>query len=189
MAIRVDMQDASGGRQMRAFFERNGPLLGSLLIVTVGFWILVLIILPQLSMLDISFRYNLPPALIGSEQDVYTTANYQHLLFGNQGNPDRLSFFGYTTDIPLNRVDLAVFFKTLLVAVLITIFDLILCYPLAYYLGQSAAGQSGRISGAAADHPLLDQRDSARLRLSYHLRHFRPDQHRAARPRGDRRAP
>ena len=130
---------------MRAFFEKNGPLLGSYLVLAVGFWILVLIVLPQLAMLDISFRYNLPPNLVGTERDVYNLSNYQHLMFGNVGNPDRLAIFGYQTDIPFNRVDLSVFLKTLLVAIFITIFDLILCYPLAYYLGQSNTGSSARI--------------------------------------------
>ena len=130
---------------MSDFFERNGPLLGSYLIVAVGFWILVLIILPQLAMLDISFRYNLPPALQGTERDVYNLSNYQHLMFGNPGNPDRLAIFGYQTDIPFNQIDLSVFVKTIVVAIFITIFDLILCYPLAYYLGQSNTGGSARI--------------------------------------------
>ncbi|MDH3660134.1 MAG: ABC transporter permease [Alphaproteobacteria bacterium] len=130
---------------MSAFFERNGPLLGSYLIVAVGFWILVLILLPQLAMLDISFRYNLPPSLVGSERDVYTLSNYQHMLFGNPGNPDRLAILGYQTDMPINKIDLAVFAKTIFVAVCITVFDLILCYPLAYYLGQSRTGGSARI--------------------------------------------
>ncbi|MGI9437466.1 MAG: ABC transporter permease [Geminicoccaceae bacterium] len=130
---------------MRAFFERNGPLLGACLVFAVGFWILVLIVLPQLAMLDISFRHNLPPSLVGSERDVYTLSNYQHMLFGNPGNPDRLSVLGYQTDIPFNRIDLSVFLKTILVAIFITIFDLILCYPLAYYLGQSTTGSFGRI--------------------------------------------
>lgn len=130
---------------MSGFFERNGPILGSYLILAVGFWILVLILLPQLAMLDISFRNNLPPALVGSEQDVYTLLNYQHMLQGNPGNPDRLSIFGYQTDIAFNSVDLSVFFKTIAVALFITIFDLILCYPLAYFLGQSFKGSFGRV--------------------------------------------
>ena len=130
---------------MSGFFRRNGPLLGSYLVIAVGFWILVLIVLPQLAMLDISFRHNLPPALVGTEQDVYTLSNYRHFFAGNPGNPDRLSFFGFETDIPLNKIDLAVFVKTLVVAIFITLFDLLLCYPLAYYLGQTAVGTSARV--------------------------------------------
>ncbi len=130
---------------MKGFFERNGPLLGGFLVLSVGFWILVLIVLPQLAMLDISFRQNLPPALAGTDQDVYTLLNYEHFLKGNPGNPDRFALFGYETDLPFNKIDLAVFFKTLLAAIFVTVFDLLLCYPLAYYLGQSATGMSGRV--------------------------------------------
>lgn len=130
---------------MKAFFERNGGLLGSYLLVAVGFWILVLILLPQLAMLDISFRYNLPPGDVGTDKDVYNLSNYQHLLFGNKGNPDRLALFGYETQIPFNTVDLSVFFKTIMVALIVTVCDLALCYPLAYFLGQSASAGSLRI--------------------------------------------
>jgi len=130
---------------MGGFFERNGALLGSYLILAVGFWVLILIVLPQLAMLDISFRFNLPPADVGSDKDVYTLSNYRHLMFGNEGNPDRFSLFGMQTDIPFNQVDLSVFVKTLLVALLVTLFDLALCYPLAYFLGQSSSGGSLRI--------------------------------------------
>ncbi len=124
----------------RQFFRTNGPVLGSYLMLAVGFWILILIVLPQLSMFDYSFRYNLPPAEIGTAKDVYTTSNYEHFFKGNPGNPDRLTVLGMETDIPFNRVDMSVFVKTIIAAVFVTIFDLLLCYPLAYYLGQSKGG-------------------------------------------------
>lgn len=135
----------NSGSALSRFFERNGGLLGAYLLLAVGFWILILIILPQLAMLDISFRYNLPPADVGTAKDVYNLSNYQHLLFGNEGNPDRLSMFGYQTEMPFNAVDMSVFFKTIMVALFITLFDLALCYPLAYYLGQSTSGGFLRI--------------------------------------------
>jgi spermidine/putrescine transport system permease protein len=124
----------------KSFFKTNGPMLGSYLIVAVGFWVLILIVLPQLSMFDYSFRYNLPPAEIGTEKDVYTTSNYGHFFQGNEGNPDRLSVFGMENDIPFNQIGMSVFFKTIVAAVFVTLFDLLLCYPLAYYLGQSKGG-------------------------------------------------
>ena len=133
------------GSAISRFFERNGGLLGAYLLLAVGFWILILIVLPQLAMLDISFRYNLPPADVGTAKDVYNLSNYQHLLFGNEGNPDRFALFGYQTDMPFNAVDMSVFFKTITVALFITLFDLALCYPLAYYLGQSTSGGFLRI--------------------------------------------
>ncbi|WP_322865074.1 ABC transporter permease [Aquicoccus sp. G2-2] len=113
-------------RFMATYFRNNGKLLGSIMLGLVLFWIIVLIILPQLSMLDYSFRYNLPPAQQGGPQDVYNLDNYRHLIFGAQG-----SGAGY------NVVDLQVFVRTILAAMVVTVFDLILCYPLAYYIGQS----------------------------------------------------
>ena len=108
------------------FFRNNGVVLGSILFFLVAFWIIFLILLPQLSMLDFSFRHNLPPADVGGPKDVYTLRNYKFLVFGPEGASDAF-----------NYVDLAVFVRTILAAMAVTILNLILCYPLAYYLGQS----------------------------------------------------
>ncbi len=116
------------------FYKRNGTVLGTSLLLLVGFWVVVLIILPQLSMLDFSFRPNLPPPEMGGPKDVYTLANYKHLIFGAQG-----------AEGTYNVVDLSVFVRTIIAAILVTILDLILCYPLAYYLGQSKGGGKLRI--------------------------------------------
>lgn len=122
----------------RSFLDRNGWLLGGYILIAVTFWILMLIILPQLVMLDFSLRHDLPPARQGGPDDVLTLANYAYFLFGHPGNPDGWNF-----------VDLAVFGRTLLASVFVTIFNLILCYPIAYYLAQSAAGQKARIIAVA----------------------------------------
>ena len=119
---------------MKEYFKTNGKLMGWTLLILVGFWVVVLIILPQASMLDFSFRPNLPPPEMGGPKDNYTPGNYQFLIFGAEGNPD-----GY------NKVDLAVFGRTLLAAAIVTIIDLMLCYPIAYYLGQSKGGGILRI--------------------------------------------
>ena len=108
------------------FFKNNGLLMGSLLIGLVGFWVVILVILPQLSMLDYSFRYNLPPAELGGPKDVYTLHNYKHLLYGAEGSEGTY-----------NTVDLMVFVRTIIAAILVTIANILMCYPLAYYLGQS----------------------------------------------------
>jgi spermidine/putrescine transport system permease protein len=117
------------GGFMKDYFRRNGQAMGWTLLLLVGFWIVILIILPQLSMLDFSFRYNLPPPEMGGPNDTYTLKNYKHLVFGAENNPD-----GY------NRVDLLVFVRTLIAAAFVTILDLMLCYPIAYYLAQSKGG-------------------------------------------------
>ncbi len=119
---------------IKEFFKRNGAGMSWFLIIAVSFWVIVLIILPQISMFDFSFRNNLPPPEIGGPKDVYTLRNYEYLIFGADGNPD-----GY------NKTDLAVFGKTLLAAAFVTILDLVLCYPIAYYLGQSKGGGMTRL--------------------------------------------
>jgi len=118
----------------RNFFLRNGLGLSIFLLALVSLWIVFMIVLPQLFMLDFSFRYNLPPAKIGGPEDVYTITNYAFLVFGSPGNPE-----------PFNVVDLSVFFRTILAAVFVTLFDVAICYPIAYYLAQVAKGGVARL--------------------------------------------
>ncbi|NQV46918.1 MAG: ABC transporter permease [Rhodospirillaceae bacterium] len=119
---------------MAEFFERNGLALGLYLLLAVGFWIFILIILPQLSMLDFSFRHHLPPPEMGGPKDVYTLEHYKFLALGASG-----------AESTYNAVDLGVFVRTLLAALFVTLLDLALCYPLAYYLGQSNGGGFVRV--------------------------------------------
>ena len=118
----------------RQFFLRNGTGLGTFLLVAVGFWVFVMIVLPQLFMLDFSFRFNLPPAKVGGPEDVYTLSNYKYMIYGSAKEAGTY-----------NVVDLSVFFRTLLAAMFVTIFDLAICYPIAYYLAQVAQGGWARL--------------------------------------------
>jgi len=108
------------------FFRNNGLAMGLTLMGLVGFWLIFLVILPQLSMLDYSFRFNLPPAEVGTAKDYYTLSNYEHLLYGSD-----------KTHATYNTVDLMVFVRTIIAAIMVTLFNIVLCYPLAYFLGQS----------------------------------------------------
>ena len=93
-----------------------------------------MILLPQAFMVDFSFRFNLPPAEVGTAKDVYTTSHYQYLAFGSDSNQDAY-----------NVIDVQVFFRTILAAIFVTLFDLALCYPIAYYLAHVAQGGWGRL--------------------------------------------
>jgi len=119
---------------VRDYFEKNGMGLGIFLLVAVGFWVIILIVLPQLSMLDFSFRHHLPPPEMGGPKDTYTIEHYKYLVLGAPG-----------ADTSYNVVDLGVFGRTLIAALFVTILDLVLCYPLAYYLGQSKGGGFVRV--------------------------------------------
>src|SRR5262245_25800977 len=120
------------------FFTHNGFVLGSYILVAVLVWIFLIIILPQIAMLDFSFSYDLPPYKQGGPEDVYTLSNYRYFLFGYPGNPDRY-----------NYVDLAVFGRTLVAAIFVTVLDLLLCYPIAFYLAQVAKGRMARVLAVA----------------------------------------
>ena len=54
---------------MNYFFNKNGPLISTYFILAIVFWLVFLIIIPQLYMLDLSFRPNLPPLLRGGRVD------------------------------------------------------------------------------------------------------------------------
>ena len=119
---------------MKEYFRKNGTVMGWGLLILVSFWVVMLIILPQAYMFELSFHPHLPPPEMGGPKDYYTLENYKHLIYGAQGNED-----GY------NRVDLMVFLRTLIAAACVTVFDLILCYPIAYFLGQTKGGGFIRI--------------------------------------------
>ncbi|WP_319774043.1 ABC transporter permease [Breoghania sp.] len=113
------------------FVGRHGLGAAVFIGAAVLFWVIFLIVLPQLAMLDYSFRHNLPRADVGGPQDVYTVANYSYFLFGNDGT--------------VQTTDLAVLGKTMLAAVFVTIIDIALCYPIAFILAHSATGVAARL--------------------------------------------
>jgi spermidine/putrescine transport system permease protein len=122
----------------RTFVDRNGWPLALFIVLAVSFWVLVLIVLPQLVMVDFSLRHDLPPARQGGPEDVWTLENYRYFLLGPPGDPA-----GW------NYVDLAVFGRTLLAAAFVTVFDLAICYPIAYYLAQAAGPRLARMLAVA----------------------------------------
>jgi spermidine/putrescine transport system permease protein len=118
----------------RQFFGRNGTALGTFLLLSVAFWMFVMIILPQAFMIDFSFRHNLPPAELGGPKDTYTTEHYEFMVYGSAESEGEF-----------NTVDLGVFVRTLIAAFFVTLFDLAICYPIAYFLAHSAQGGWSRL--------------------------------------------
>jgi spermidine/putrescine transport system permease protein len=116
------------------FVQRNGVMLSTYLVFSVLIWVIFMIVLPQLYMVDFSFRQNLPTADIGGPKDTWTLENYRYLLFGRENDEEFM-----------NWLHLKIFFKTIFVSVLVTIADLAICYPIAYYMAQVAKGGQARI--------------------------------------------
>jgi spermidine/putrescine transport system permease protein len=119
---------------MRKFIQKNGIVVSIYLLGACALWMAVMIVLPQVFMLDFSFRFNLPPAKMGGPEDVYTVSNYTYLIFGRANNPE-----GF------NWLDTSVFAKTIIAAIFVTIFDVVICYPIAFYLAQVAKGGFARL--------------------------------------------
>ena len=119
---------------MNNFFNKNGPLISTYFLVAIIFWLVFLIIIPQLYMLDLSFRPNLPPLLRGGPDDVHTLVHYKHFIFGSEKSTD-----------PYNYVDIGVFFNTIFTAILVTVINLCFCYPIAFYMAKIASPNSARL--------------------------------------------
>lgn len=97
---------------------RFGVPLSVGVVALIAVWLIGMVILPQLLMVDYSFKPNLLPSEIGSDKDRYTLDNYT-TLFGN-------------------TIHLAIFFKTIWSSVLVTFLTLVVSYPLAFYLAKVA---------------------------------------------------
>ncbi len=105
---------------MAELFRRLGATAGALVLGTVLLWVVLLVVLPQLFMIDMSFRPHLPMTARGGPEDVRSLANYA-TLFAND----------------LHR---GIFLRTILSAALVTVLAFFVCYPVAYYLAQVARG-------------------------------------------------
>ncbi len=119
---------------MKNFFEKNGTLISTYFIIAIVFWLIFLIIIPQLYMLDLSFRPNLPPLLRGGPDDVHTLVHYKHFIFGSE-----------TSEDTYNYVDIGVFFNTILTAIFVTVINLCFCYPIAFYMAKVANANAARL--------------------------------------------
>ena len=122
------------GRYWKEFFLRNGTALALYLLISVACWMLLMIILPQVFMLDFSFRTNVPPPQWGTEAHGYTLEHYRYMVYGSAQSTDSYNF-----------VDLSVFGRTILTAIFVTLIDVALCYPVAYYLAHVATGGWARL--------------------------------------------
>ncbi|WP_372020400.1 ABC transporter permease [Tistrella mobilis] len=103
---------------MGDMIRRRGPALAFAILGISAVWVLILVVLPQLWMLDYSLRPNLPPSKVGGPEDIRSFANYA-ALFSNQ-------------------IHFAIFIKTIWASALVTLLTLVACYPIAYYLAQVA---------------------------------------------------
>lgn len=103
---------------MSSLTARFGPGLGGAILLLVVFWLVGMVLAPNLVMLDFSLRPNLMPSQLGTAADQYTLANFS-ALFGDS-------------------VHRAIFLKTVWASALVTLTTLVVSYPLAFWLAQLA---------------------------------------------------
>jgi spermidine/putrescine transport system permease protein len=121
-------------RARDGFFERNGWPVAIYLLVAVTLWSVFMIVLPLLSMIDLSFRPKLPPPQWGSPRDIYTLENYRYFLFGSTTSTDSW-----------NVTHLKAFGLTIFVSIVITVLDFVICYPIAYVMAKVASPKGVRL--------------------------------------------
>lgn len=120
---------------MEDLIRRYGTGLTAVFCLLVAFWIVVLVILPNFTMFEQSFRPYLPVVDIGGPKDTYSFANYGKIL----DNPVETRWFGIPITIPIH---VNTFLQTVFYSATVTLFTLILAYPLAYYLAKIANPRS-----------------------------------------------
>ena len=120
---------------MNDLLKRYGTGLTGAFVLLTAFWLIILLILPNLTMLESAFRPYLPATEVGGVKDTYSLHNFG-LIFGN--NVD-VSLFGISFSLP---VRVKVFLLTIFWSAVVTVITFVLAYPLAYYLAKIVSPKS-----------------------------------------------
>ncbi len=119
---------------LHGFLRRNVHPTGVGLTFAVLFWVVFLIIAPQLFMLDISIRTNLPRSQVGGPLDVHTLANYRSFFLEDEGSGRNW-----------NITQLVTFCRTIASSIQVMLAAFVISYPVAFYLAQVASARSVRL--------------------------------------------
>lgn len=126
---------------MSDLIRRYGAVLSTTFLLLTGFWLLVLVILPQLYLFENSFRPYLPIVDVGGPKDVYSLDNYANVLSNSTDWKLWLPFAFSPLVLPIQLpIHVQVFIHTILFSTFVTMVSLAMAYPLAYYLAKVAKG-------------------------------------------------
>ena len=120
---------------MHDLYRRYGHALTFAIILITAFWLLVLVLLPNFTMLESSFRPYLAKVDEGGPLDTYSMGNYMK-IFGNEVD---FSIFGFVVPTP---VRVKVFLLTIFFSAFVTVITFVLAYPLAFYLAKIVSPKS-----------------------------------------------
>jgi spermidine/putrescine transport system permease protein len=117
---------------MQDLLRRYGPGLSGLIVLLVAFWLVMLVIVPNITLFEQSFRPYLPVVDIGGPLDTYSLNNYAKVFDGNI----ETSLLGFTFEIP---VHVRTFSQTIWYSMVVTVICFAMAYPLAYFMAKIVA--------------------------------------------------
>lgn len=116
---------------MGDLIRRYGTGLTALICLLVGFWLVMLVIMPNLTLFEQSFRPYLPVTEVGGPKDTYGLGNYLKVFEGQITS----TLFDIEFDIP---VRVRTFLLTIWYSMMVTVACFVLAYPLAFYMAKMA---------------------------------------------------
>ena len=120
---------------MQDLLRRYGLGLTTIICLLVFFWLVILVVVPNITLFESSFRPYLPVTEIGGPKDVYSFDNYLKVF----GGEVEVSPLGITFMIP---VHVMTFFLTIWYSVVVTALCFLIAYPMAYYMAKIANPRS-----------------------------------------------
>ncbi|MGV8985416.1 MAG: ABC transporter permease [Cypionkella sp.] len=120
---------------MDELLRRYGPTLTGAFMLLTAFWLLMLVILPNVTLFEASFRPYLPVVDVGGPKDTYSFGNYMKFLSNNTDT----NVFGFNIPLPIH---VKVFFGTIYYSTMVTFITFVMAYPLAFYLAKVVTPKS-----------------------------------------------
>lgn len=120
---------------MQDLIRRYGMGLTGLMCLIVAFWLLILVIIPNITLFESSFRPYLPVTEIGGPRDTYSVNNYLKVFDGMI----ETSILGIPITVP---VHVMTFSLTIWYSVVVTVLCFAFAYPVAYYMAKIANPRS-----------------------------------------------
>lgn len=114
---------------MQDLIRRYGMGLTALMCLIVAFWLLMLVIIPNITLFESSFRPYLPVTEIGGPRDTYSVNNYLKVFDGLI----ETSVLGIPITVP---VHVMTFTLTIWYSVVVTLLCFAFAYPVAYYMAK-----------------------------------------------------
>lgn len=101
---------------MSELYRRYGKVLTLIMILLTAFWLLALVIIPNIVLFEFSFKPYLPVDQLGGPLDFYSLKNYETFVY--------------------SPIHIRIFFQTVLYSSIVTLLCLMMSYPVAFYLAK-----------------------------------------------------